>query len=148
MTFQVTISNSARDDAVRIAANLGRVPPEVRKNVRRSLRQSGNSLARAAKSNAAWSSTIPGLITVTASFRAGREGVVVRAKTGTAGASRATRPYEGITGNRSFRRQVFGRKWVTQATRPYMRPAAQAEGPQAVRDVQDAITEALRAAGL
>lgn len=147
MTVEITVSQSTRDDAVTVAAALGRVPRAVRPALRRALRDSGNVLAERARANASWSGRIPGAIVVRASFRVNREAVEVRVARGRAPHGR---PYEGIRRNSSFRHPVFGNRsvWVSQATRPFLRPAAEQVGPQAAQEAREAVVQVLRDAGL
>lgn len=57
------------------------------------------------------------------------------------------RPYEGITGNAEFRHPVFGRAWVPEGTRPYLKPAAEAAGDRILPAIGDAYEAAARECG-
>jgi lysozyme family protein len=122
----------ARDVAA-LAKALRGSTPRVRKELPRRMRRAGLLVLSAAKRNASWSSRIPGAIgmrTVTAGNKAG---LLLRANASKAPHGRA---YEGLQrGARagSFRRQVYGKAWVTQKTRPFLVPAVNANR-EAVQD--------------
>jgi len=123
------------DPMVQIARDMRALPDETRKAVRPALRKAGQIIQRDAQGRASWSSRIPATITVVTSFRANREGVTVRA--GGKSAPHA-RPYEGLSSRGgTFRHPVYGNDWwVSQASRPFLFPAAEAN--------QAAVTEAMR----
>jgi hypothetical protein len=108
--------------AGQLAAALRRMPQDIRQEQRPALRAAGALVRNRAASNASWSTRIPGALRVTTSGAVGRSAVSV-----TVSRARAphARPLEGITGGRSFRHPVFGTdRWVTQACRPFLAPAA------------------------
>lgn len=139
--------------AEQIVNDLRNLPEEYRKAVRPRLRQAGEVLAQNARSRASWSKRIPPTIRVQVSFRHEREGVTV-----VAGGKNAphARPYEGVRGNQEFRHPVFadsknktrrGWRWVSQRTRPFLLPAAEATQIQTTTGVREALDEAARNIG-
>lgn len=131
---------------VEIARDMRRLPEETRKAVRPALRKAGELIAREAKVNASWSSRIPATIRVETSFRSNREGVTVRA----GGPSTPhARPYEGISSRGStFRHPVYGRDWwVTQASRPFLVPAAESAQRAATAAVSETLDDAAQSIG-
>jgi hypothetical protein len=134
------------DFAAIIARDIRNLTPETQKAVRPKLRKAGQLVADDAKQRASWSSRIPGTVRVRTSVRANRENVKVLA--GNASAPHA-RPYEGLSsqGN-TFRHPVYGRDtWVSQATRPFLFPAAAANEVQAGELISSALTDAAIALG-
>lgn len=129
-----------------IARDMRALPEETRKAIRPALKKAGEQVRREAAVNASWSSRIPATLKVTASFRQNREGVTV-----TAGGPNAphARPYEAIaTRGTTFRHPVFDRDtpWVTEPTRPFLRPAAKAAGPTSeamIREAMDDVGQSL-----
>jgi hypothetical protein len=136
-----------------IAADMRALPEATRKAVRPQLRAAGAMIVNDAKSRANWSTRIPGTIRMTTSFRNEREGVTIIAGNASAPHSR---PYEDISGRGKFRHPVFadatnktrgGWRWVTQASRPFLLPAAQANEGAATAAVRSALDEAAASIG-
>lgn len=94
-----------------------------------------------ARRNASWSTRIPKAIGKTVSAR--RIGLVARV----ANAPHA-RPFEGISGP-TFRHPVFGNRqvWVTQAARPFLKPAVESKRDEFMEAAGDAVEGAARATG-
>lgn len=136
-----------------IAADMRALPEATRKAIRPQLRAAGGAIVNDAKSRASWSTRIPGTIRMVTSFRDEREGVTVTA--GNASTPHA-RPYEEITGRGSFRHPVFPDsknktsrdwRWVTQTSRPFLFPAAEAKSEEVTGLVRAALDEAAAAIG-
>jgi hypothetical protein len=118
----VTGQNTA---ALRLLVHeLGRMPDDIRTGLRIGFRKAGQAVMADAKTNASWSSRIPAAMSLRTSTKAKSAGVFIRVD---AKKAPHARPYEGFS-NRgdSFRHPVFGHRevWVTQATRPFLYPAA------------------------
>lgn len=138
-------------DSVRLLArDLGRIPLELRQELRPRLKEAGEVIASEARSNASWSTRIPGAIRVQALFGRLTGGVVVKVDRNKAPHARAL---EGITARRgalsrttggTFRHPVFGDRdvWVDQPTRPFLAPAVVAKQG----DTRDRVADAVRAA--
>lgn len=130
-----------------LAQALTEVPKTLRARIRPALVASGEGLRQAAAANAEWSTRIPKALKTRTRFSGSRPGVYVVASRKVAPHARTL---EGITGNRTFRHPLFGNdeKWVEQPTRPFLAPAVQQQGDEAIRRVGDALDGALRDAGL
>lgn len=122
--------------------DLKRLAPDIRKELDRELRAAAKEVAATAKANASWSTRIPAAIGVSVT------GKVVAVKAREVKAPHA-RPYEGIGGQGSFRHPVFGDRqvWVSQATRPFIAPAAKEHEADFYRRVEDAVDRAAAKAG-
>ncbi|MER7126744.1 HK97 gp10 family phage protein [Micrococcus luteus] len=109
----------------KLAKDLGKIPPELRKAIRPALKAAAEPIAADARRRASWSRRIPAAITLGVRVSARNPGVYVRARQARAPIARM---YEGITGSRAFRHPLFGnrKRWIAQATRPYLAPAAEA----------------------
>jgi|GEM_PF-6051640 len=149
MSVSVSIDPRAAEAIARLVTRLDDVPKRLRPGVRRAIQKSGSVLQRRAQASASWSRRIPGSIVLSTRFREGSVGVLVRADRSIAPHARS---YEGIRGGRSFRHPVFARDgraraWVSESTRPFLRPAAEQVGPQAIAEVRAVVDEALRTVG-
>lgn len=146
----VTVQPLANGVAL-LARDLARIPVELRKEVRPRLREAGQSVMDAAKGNAAWSSRIPGSLTLRTSFSERQAGVFIEAN-----AKRAphARVYEGMVSD-TFRHPVFQRSgqsrrqtpWVEQAARPFLWPAAQGGYEVVAEALGEAVDAVLAAHG-
>lgn len=124
-----------------VVVDLRAIPREVRKDLRPALQRAGGAVMADAKGRASWSSRIPGAMRISVLY--GRsQGVMIRVSRRRAPHARA---YEGIGARRgnasTFRHPLYGdrNRWYTQATRPYLQPAARrAEVRKAVTDVVEA----------
>lgn len=134
----------AADGVSLLVRDLQRIPVELRKELRPRLTAAGNEVLGDARANAAWSSRIPGALTLRVSFAGDRAGVYIEAN-----AKRAphARVYEGLVAD-VFRHPVFARRgrsapWVAQAARPFLLPAARGGFEAVVDAVDDAIDTVL-----
>lgn len=134
------------DPMVQIARDMRKLPPEARKAARPKLRAAGQIIQTKAQANASWSSRIPASVKVVTSFRQNRESVTVRAGGKNTPHARA---YEGLTTRGdSFRHPVHGNDWwVTQATRPFLIPAAESSAAEVDTKVRAVLDEAASAVG-
>lgn len=134
------------DEIERLIHDMGRIPDDLRKKLRKPLREAGRIVADDAKLRSSFSTRIPRAIRVSTSFTARRPGVsvVVDRKKAPHG-----RPYEHGGNPGTFRHPVFGNRevWVPQAARPFLEPALEAKGDEAGRRITDAVDEATRDAG-
>lgn len=104
---------------------IGKIEPELRKRLRPALKVAAEPIVSDAKTRAAWSARIPRAITLSIRFAKRDPGVSLRVRRAVAPHGR---PLEGIQGNATFRHPVHGHRdrWVTQNTRSYLVPAAEA----------------------
>lgn len=136
-----------------IATDMRALPEESRKAIRPRLREAGRMVADDAKARSSWSSRIPSTVRMTTSFRQDREGVTVTAGNS---ATPHARPYEDVAGKGKFRHPVFpdtknrtrrGWRWVTQTSRPFLFPAAEANEAAATAAIRSALDDAAQALG-
>lgn len=131
-----------------LARDLNKMGPAQRRRLRTEFDRIGQAALSDARSRAgAWSRRIPSAIStrpITDTTR-GRVGVELRVSKDKAPHARA---FEGLGQGGSFRHPVFGRdKWVTQATRPFVWPAARGRAADAQRAVQQTFEDAARECG-
>lgn len=122
---------------------LKKVEPALAKSLNKELKRvMTETVMPAAKSNASWSSRIPGAIKPQATTK----GIGLRVARGKAPHGR---PFEGIRGGSTFRHPVFGNRevWVSQNTRPFLQPALDDNREAAVEGAQKAMMEAAKSAG-
>lgn len=129
-------------DSVRLlAAKLGSMPEELRKDLRPKLRDAGRIVQREAQANASWSTRIPGAITVGSSLTSNGGAIIRVSRTKAPHA----RPYEGIAQRGdTFRHPVFGNTdvWVEEGTRPFLFPAVQSKKEEVMAKVAEAVKSA------
>lgn len=112
-----------------LARVFGRVPAEMAAGLREELPAAGERLMRASQQNASWSSRIPAAhyLRVSVSSSGGVSVGVDQV------AAPHARPYEGLSSGGSrgfFRHPNWGRDdWSQEATRPFLAPAVEQEGP-------------------
>ena len=122
------------------ADQLRHFPRELRPPLRREIKKSADVLVRDIRSNASWSTRIPGATRAKVGFGARSAGVQVLVD---AGKAPHARPLE--FGNRGAfnRHPVFGGPaWVNQPTRPFFIRAVRANERQVVNAVGTAIEQA------
>lgn len=113
---------SGTEELRALIRDLGKMPKELRAELRPMLRESAQKPLQEAKQRASWSSTIPAATKLSISFSAKRAGVTIR--TSRIKAQHA-RPYENQGRFGTFRHRVFGHNvWVNQQARPFLWPAA------------------------
>ncbi|MFC9085358.1 HK97 gp10 family phage protein [Nocardiopsis dassonvillei] len=145
MAEEVTLA-MAGNAVRRLRRDMGQIPKDLQRRLRPAMRAGGQDLLADARRRASWSTRIPAAMRLATSFtrrQAGVSLVVSRHRAPHA------RPYEGIRGNDSFRRPVFGNRerWVETQTRPFAGPAVDLHGPRVVAAVNRVVDEAAVAAG-
>lgn len=135
-----------RGELAQLVRDLGKLSPELRRQLRPKLRKAAEGVRDEARRGASWSTRIPPATRVRTSLSGGRTGVavVVNAKK-----APHARPYENGGKEGEFRHPVFGNRkvWVYQRARPFLFPAARAHRDDARRRVAEAVDEAARAHG-
>ncbi len=126
-----------------LVGELGELPNDIRRDLRKGLREAGQEALNQARSNASWSSRIPGALSLRVYTSGPRAGVSLRVDSSKAPHAR---PYEGIGGRGdSFKHPVFGGEtWVSEPTRPFLAPAAQKTRPRVMAAAEHAIQTAAR----
>lgn len=128
-----------------LVRGFGKVPIELRKELRPRLRTSGERLRADMRRRAAYSSRIPGAIGLTVRFTARGGGIRLTVNSRRAPHARVLE--RGNLAGRAavFRHPVFGRDvWVTQPTRPFFFPALKAGRSQVKENVRGAVVASLR----
>lgn len=112
--------NAALRDLV---ADLGKVPNEIRREIRPVLRRSAQPALRRAKENASWSSRIPGATRISVGFSKRTPGVALVVNKNKAPHARA---YENDGRPGRFRAPLFGNReqWFSHKARPFLYRAA------------------------
>lgn len=130
---------------VLLAEQFRRVPEGMRRSLARRLRPVGERALATARRKAAWSTRIPSAIGLRLRFTGKGAGLslVVDHK-----AAPHARPYEGLL-SRVFRHPLFGNRdfWFSQDARPFVWPAVLDTQQEIASEVDEAIDEALGAAG-
>lgn len=121
--MSTVVTETPSVEIFKLARDLKSMGGKVSRYLNREYKGAADPVARAAASNASWSTQIPGAIKV----RASRSRVFPGADIVVSG-TRHGRLYEGLTkgGRGRFRHKTFGRGgtgWVSQRTRPFIRPA-------------------------
>lgn len=136
------------DDVERFVKHFGKVPQDIKREIRPALRAAGRVVADKAKQNAAWSTRIPRATRVSVSFAARRPGVSVVVDKKKAPHAR---PYEHGGRPGTFRHPVYARgedrrawTWVSQQARPFLEPALEARGDAAAKQIEQAVDRVLR----
>jgi len=126
-----------------LVGELGVLPDDIRRDLRKGLREAGEAALNQARANASWSSRIPGAMSLRVYTSGPRTGVSLRVDSSKAPHAR---PYEGIGGRGdSFRHPVFGGDaWVSQSIRPFLAPAAAKVRAQVMAAAEQAIANAAR----
>lgn len=116
----------------KLIADFGKLPADLRKEIRGSAKQIGDPVLQAVRRRASWSTRIPAATRISARFGKATAGVTIRTS-----ARRAphARPYEHGGEPGVFRVPVYRRKgrhtpWVDRAARPFFTPAVLEAEPQ------------------
>jgi hypothetical protein len=121
-----------------LIGDLGELPPALRKAAGPHMRAAGRSVLEQMRSNASWSTRIPGAISMTASSTA----IGVRFRTN-AGRAPHARPYEGLSGS-PFRAPLFGDRehWYPHDARPFFYRAVEEKAAGVVEALGEALDQA------
>lgn len=128
---------SGREELQRLIRDLGKLPPDLRKELRPALRKAAHPVLMEMRSNAGWSTRIPAATRISTSLSGSGAGVTLKVNSSLAPHGR---PYEhgGAAGN--FRHPVFGTKnWVPQRARPFFFRAVD----DRANDVRDSLSDAV-----
>ncbi|GIH91939.1 HK97 gp10 family phage protein [Planobispora siamensis] len=142
----LTKAKTGTDDLRKLIRDLGKLPADMRRELRPEMRKAGQRALVKARANAAWSSRIPAATKLSVSFAKKRPGAVIRVDKGRAPHAR---PLENLGRRGSFRHPVFGDRdrWVAQRARPFLFSAA-AEAWRAIdADITAAVDRAARRHG-
>jgi hypothetical protein len=127
-----------RRDLRKLIEDLGKIPPDLRKELRPAIRKGSTPILDQMRSNASWSSRIPRATKISTSLSGSRPGVriVVNARQ-----APHARVYEhgGQQGN--FRAPLFGDRehWFAHRARPFFYKAIDQKGDEVRKAVAEAI---------
>lgn len=123
----------------------GKIPAEVKKELRRSFRGAVQPTVDKARGKASWSHRIPGATKLATNLSA-RPGIriVVNAKQ-----APHARPYEDMGRWGAFRHPVFGNRkvWVAQRSRPFLFNTVAGDADRIAGEIADVIPEVARRFG-
>jgi len=146
--MSVVVTERPSEEIAKLARDLRALGGKTSRDLNRRYKASVGVIAGAARARASWSRQIPAALKVKTSRSLARPGADI-----VVGGLRHARLYEGLTkgGRKTFRHKTFGRGgstgWVSQATRPYIRPSV-AEGRERLKtDVDGAVIDAARSQG-
>lgn len=127
------------------AEQLQKAGKEIQPTIRKTVQEAAQVTTDEMKSRASWSSRIPGAISTKVSFAQRGAGITIRVNRR---AAPHARPFEGLQAGASrgqFRHPVFGHRdrWVSQATRPFFRPAIEATRAEFVSRLETALIRTL-----
>ncbi len=121
------------------------MPQDLAKEVRPRLKRTGEGALRDVKSNASWSTRIPGATRISVRFSKKWSGVGIVTNKNKAPHAR---PIENAGNTGTFRHPVFGTdRWVTQEARPFQAPAAEKWHASADEEIGKVVDEVIRPYG-
>lgn len=130
----------------RLIADFGRVPIELRRELRPAMRRAAQPVLAESRRRSSWSSRIPAAHRISVKFTGKRAGASV-----VVSAARAphARPYEHLGAPGTFSHPVYGHRyiWVSQVARPFLFPAARAKADEVAKTVDEAVEQVLRRTG-
>lgn len=133
----------------KLIADLGKLPAELRKEIRDGAKEIGDPVLQAVRRRASWSTRIPAATRIAVRFGRSSAGVTVRTS-----AKRAphARPYEHGGEPGVFRHPVYRRKgrrtpWVTEQARPFFTPGVLESADDVADAFRDLVVRVGRANG-
>jgi hypothetical protein len=125
--------------------DLGAIPPDLKRELRPGLRKAAQPALTRIRSNASWSSRIPGATKLSTSF-GNRPGVTIRIDSK---AAPHARPIEHDGEPGTFRHPVYGNRevWRPQQARPFFYRGVEATADQIRNAVADLVDGAARRHG-
>lgn len=132
------MSIGGRDQLRKLIEDFGKIPPDLRKELRPAIKKGATPILDQMRSNASWSTRIPRATKISTSLAGSNPGVsiVVNARQ-----APHARVYEhgGSSGN--FRAPLFGdrNRWFAHRARPFFYKAVDQKGDEVVKAVADAI---------
>ena len=125
--------------------DLGAIPPDLKRELRPGLRKAAQPAVARIRSNASWSSRIPGATKISTSFGK-TPGVTIRVN---AAQAPHARPIEHDGQPGTFRHPRWGDRehWYDQPARPFFYRAVQEKADQVTNAIGDAVMDAARRHG-
>lgn len=132
-----------------LIADLGKIPLELRRQLRPAMRRAAMPILADVRKRAAWSTRIPGAISIKTSFASTGSRAGVRLVVDSRKAPHARPLEQGSARNRNLRHPVFGNRdvWVEQTPRPFFFAAVRDGREQVAREASAAVLQAARLHG-
>jgi Bacteriophage HK97-gp10, putative tail-component len=130
----------AREELLKLIADLGKIPPDLKRELRPALKKAGQPVLAEMRSNASWSTRIPGATRISTSFGGARPGITFVVSSKTAPGARPIE-HKGQQGN--FRHPVHGDRnvWVAQRARPFFYRAVTDRTEDVINSLGDTVVE-------
>jgi hypothetical protein len=135
----------SRVELQKLIDDFGEIPPDLRRELPKAIKQASQPVLGQMKANSAWSARIPASIRIQVSSAGGGAGV--RIIGGNANTPHAVL-YEGLHGD-PFRAPLYGNRehWYAHGARPFFYRALEQKGAEVVEKVGDAVEEVVRRHG-
>src|SRR5918992_267056 len=129
------------DEIADLIRDLGKIPQDLKRELRPGLREAGREVLDQARRNAFWSTRIPGATRLSVQFAGRTPGVSV--------VTNVRKAPHGPINEYGGNHPVFGNRqvWVHQSPRPFQSPALQAKSDAAEKAIGDALDPVPRRAG-
>lgn len=123
--------------------NMGKIPKDLKVELRPGLRKAGEVVRDEARRNAAWSKRIPAATRVSVGFSKRNPGVAIQVNKKRAPHAR---PFEHGGALGTFRHPVFGHRdrWVSQRARPFLHSALESKGDEAAKQIEQVVDRVIR----
>lgn len=130
---------TGRQELLRLIEDFGKIPLEVRRELRPKIREVTGPTVAKVKANASWSSRIPGATTTKVALGK-RPGIRINVNSKLAPHAR---PFEHGGQSGFFRHVVFGnrRVWVVQRARPFLYGPVAADASSLAQQIADVVPE-------
>lgn len=127
---------SGRAQLRQLISDLGRLPPDLRRELRPAIKRGAQPMLQAMHSNASWSSRIPPATKLTSKLTGSGAGVSIVTNVRQAPHARV---YENQGAAGFFRAPLFGdrERWYPHRARPFFKPAIDRHGAE----ISDAIAQ-------
>ncbi len=134
------------DEIKELIRDLGKIPKDLKRELRPGLRAAAKPVLDQARLNASWSSRIPGATRISLQFAGRTPGVSI--VTNVKKAPHA-RPYEHGGSPGTFRAPLFGNRdhWYPHKARPFLYPAVVQRASGVERDIAEVVDRVTRVAG-
>lgn len=128
------------------AQQLGKMPKDIRQDLRPKLKTIGQAALASVRARAAWSTRIPSATRLSIGLSKSNPGIAISVNKKRAPHAR---PYENNDSDGTFRAPLFGNRdrWFAHAARPFLVRGARPHFERVDEDIKTVIDEAARKAG-
>lgn len=138
-------SESGLRELNRFVREIGKMPKDLAKQARPMMRRSGQEALAEAKSNASWSTRIPGATKLSVRFSKRFSGIAIVTNKNRAPHAR---PIENAGKTGTFRHRNFGRNdWSVQRAQPFQAPVAKKWFLKIDREIGKVVDDVIRPYG-